>query len=249
MMSDKRTILKVFAGIFFVFFIFILSAFSIDRPFELNSSWPFWLLALGAVGIFTSLLFRGDEKTADYELNGVFPVRRFFARSIDGFIVLAVIVTFSSLISSALAEFWLDYLNSSGYRGYLRTVAITVLVGYVCILIEIPVLKAFGTTPGKWLFGIYLRDEDGGRLSYGQVKGRSFSLFARGMAFCIDIAYYVAAALSYFRLKRQGKTRWDEDYGVRVHQKAWSAARAFACAYAVLIMFGVMAVFTMAGRT
>jgi uncharacterized RDD family membrane protein YckC len=247
-MNDTKVILKVFWSIFLVILIFLLTAFYTERPFELEYSWNSWLLALGMVAVSTFYIFKNTEIDSSSRLYGTFPFRRFFARSVDAFLVLIIIILVTILIKPSLSQFWLDYLNSSGSRGYMRTMAVTVLVGYACIIFEIPVIKSFGTTPGKWLFGIYLTDISGEKLSLEQVKGRSFSVFSRGMAFCIDIAYYIAAVLSYFRLVRYGQTRWDEIYQVKVHQKAWSPLRAFACVYAVLIMLGVMTLFTLYGR-
>ncbi len=50
----------------------------------------------------------------------------------------------------------------------------------VQFLLEPLLLSTWGFTPGKWLFGLAVRNADGGKLTFSQAFGRLSALFGRG---------------------------------------------------------------------
>jgi hypothetical protein len=90
----------------------------------------------------------------------------------------------------------------------------------VLILFEAVSLSLFKTTPGKWLFNIWLLEENGDRLPFQVCLQRACAVFKRGEGFGIPLISYITQAVAYIKLERHGRTTWDADYQVIVrHEK------------------------------
>ena len=71
-------------------------------------------------------------------------------------------------------------------------------------------LSTIGTTPGKALLNIRLRNEDGSRLSYTSALTRSAKVAIMGQGVGIPIIALVTHICAYNRLTQHGITSWDE---------------------------------------
>ena len=89
------------------------------------------------------------------------------------------------------------------------------------IFFEASLLSTFGTTLGKWLFKIKVRTQPyGEKLSFGNAISRSFSVWLIGLGLGIPIITLITQLVSYSKLKKSGKTSWDEEGGYQViHDK------------------------------
>ena len=94
------------------------------------------------------------------------PWRRFFARSLDLLICSAIYELFTSAILR------INLLDRSFLMGM---VDIYMSFG-ILFLLEPLLLSQFGTTPGKWIFGISLSKKDGSKLSYGEGFSRLWAM-------------------------------------------------------------------------
>lgn len=97
------------------------------------------------------------------------PWRRFFARSLD----------------FSLCRLLLDAVLALGFRttagdGLMWDLLMAYLTWGVQFLLEPLLLSTWGFTPGKWLFGLAVRNADGGKLTFSQAFGRLSALFGRG---------------------------------------------------------------------
>lgn len=99
------------------------------------------------------------------------------------------------------------------------------LVGYVLTVValwmacETILLRALGTTPGKWICGLRVQKVEGTRPNFGDAARRSFGLWWRGIGFGIPIILLGEAYAAYRELGRTGSVAWDRNAGTRVVQK------------------------------
>ena len=98
-----------------------------------------------------------------------------------------------------------------------------IIVGMIvlaCTLVSEPLLFVlFGTTPGKALFLVRVRNRDGSRLSFSHAFGRRLGVLIRGEGLGIPIVALVTQIMSYSRLSNQGITSWDEQSGFVVSHR------------------------------
>jgi len=88
-------------------------------------------------------------------------------------------------------------------------------------------LPTWGTTPGKWLCRIVVRDAQGRKLTYAAAAERSLSAWISGMGLGIPVASAVTQFFSYRRLTSQGATIWDDRLGLKVTHSKMGRFRLF----------------------
>ena len=81
-------------------------------------------------------------------------------------------------------------INVAGF-GFAANLLYGVLTGYVgyglMLLLEPLLLASWGTTPGKWLLGLCVRDEGGAKLSRARATERTWGLFKTGLGYGIPL--------------------------------------------------------------
>ena len=149
-------------------------------------------------------LAKGERRTlnsdpGDSEHSGpqVRPWVRYGARSID-------FLLFRFAADSVLASIFptIDTV-------YAIIVGLLLMAGY--ILVEAAMLAAWGTTPGKSLFRVRLRKEDGSQFTYHEALTRSAKVWIRGEGCGLPVVNMVAHIMAYNRLLNTGSTSWDEE--------------------------------------
>jgi uncharacterized RDD family membrane protein YckC len=75
--------------------------------------------------------------------------------------------------------------------------------------IEAVLLHRFGTTPGKWLLGIGVRNEDGSLLALPQAVRRSLRVMFLGIGLGWGIVALICQIMAVFTTKRLGRPLWD----------------------------------------
>ena len=121
-----------------------------------------------------------------------FPWQRFFARLLDG----QIYRTLWMLLLPALGFNMLK--NSRGGMLFLELLTLGTM-----FLLEPLLLSRFGTTPGKWLFGLRVTSPDGRKLTYAEGRERTAYLFWYG----------IRLNLPFFRLYRLYVSCTDEQQG------------------------------------
>lgn len=87
-------------------------------------------------------------------------------------------------------------------------------------LIEPFILTTCGTTLGKWLLRIEIRNIDGSKISYMKALVRSFGIWVNGFGMGIPILSLMTLIFSYARLYKKGITSWDQNGNfIILHQK------------------------------
>jgi hypothetical protein len=79
------------------------------------------------------------------------------------------------------------------------------------VVVESILLSTWGTTPGKLLLGITVREIDGSKLNFSRALNRSASVWFYGMGCGITFIEFITKVTSYNRLSKKGITRWDQN--------------------------------------
>ncbi len=110
-------------------------------------------------------------------------------------------------------------------------VVVTALALFVPI--EALLLSGLGTTPGKWLLQIRVRDAEGRRLGLAAAMSRSVSVWWRGMGAGLPVISLLTLLFAYQRMRHEGVTSWDRDGGFQVSHESFGSSR-LAAALAVV---------------
>jgi uncharacterized RDD family membrane protein YckC len=145
-----------------------------------------------------------DEPTATGPVRAAaHPLRRFWARWFDLYLFAGVwwfaLWAAGLDIGAALANPWL------------------VLFQYVpWFVIESILLQRFGTTPGKWLLGLKLVNDDGSAPSFAATSRRSARVLFLGIGLGWGVLALICQLLAFFTTKRLGRPLWDHAGGHRL---------------------------------
>ncbi|SFK57969.1 RDD family protein [Methylorubrum salsuginis] len=145
------------------------------------------------------------------------PWRRFAARMVDSGLIGNLLLT---LLIGTFALFRPD--EGGAALRFLDTKLGLAVSAIVETVMAIPLcalaVARCGSTPGKALFGIRLR-QDGRRPNFRTMLRREWSVAARGQAFGLLLLGLAANAAAYRQLKREGRTPWDAANGLTVHHR------------------------------
>ena len=119
---------------------------------------------------------RPPVEGAEWALN---PWQRFWARWLDVSLAAGAVAIFMALVFHTGAA-----VGSSRVIGWISR-----MIGWALVLaIEPLLLSTWGTTPGKWLLGLELRDHAGRKLSYMEGLQRTWGVLWRGYG--LEIPFY-----------------------------------------------------------
>ena len=153
------------------------------------------------------------------------PWRRFFARGLD-----------TMIYSTLWSVFLMLALNVNMTA---RSTGQELLDALACLLlmlfVEPLLLSRFAATPGKWLLGLRVTDNDDQRLTYGAALERTWTMFCRGMGLSIPIYNLVRLWKSYTACDSGETLEWEYDSALTLRDERGWRALAYIGAYAVLI--------------
>ena len=147
------------------------------------------------------------------------PWRRFFARNVDAGLY--------GLLWSMLSQ-WVFRINPDNFIQFMAGLAWTVACGYVGWLLtfvfEPVLLHYWGTTPGKWIFGLSVRDEGGEKLSIRTAYARLWGVFGYGNCYALPFFEWYCNYKCY-RACKEEELPWDLENGcsiiVREREVRW----------------------------
>ncbi len=181
-----------------------------------------YVLRANAESLSTTPVIEQKYNSQEHAVSQVRPWVRYWARFFDLFL-------FSFIVGFALAIIAPTILETS-------EVFLTFLIMQCWVFQESILLSTWGTTPGKWLFRIKVRDGSGKKLNLSSALGRSFSVWLKGFGLGIPLISFITLLTARSRLKKVGITTWDEQGGFVVTHYKIGAIRA---TVAVLIFIGV----------
>ena len=161
-----------------------------------------------------------------------YPWRRYLARLLDH--SLCVLLLNAALVLTLRFTFG---------DGALNTLIQSYLAWGVQFLLEPLLLSTWGTTPGKWIFGLKVRNADGGKLTFREAAARLSALFGYGEGWSLP-GYQLYRNYKSYRACADGEVLpWDEglSYAIRdesgLRGLAWAGAAALDIGLSVLLIF------------
>lgn len=152
------------------------------------------------------------------------PARRFLARIVDTTIV--------TLIGNAILK--IGFRINTGLS--VQTLMYCEIIFWLFeLMIEPLLLSTIGTTPGKWIMGIKVRDmKSKGKLEIKQSYIRALKLAWHGFGFMIPIFTLYKRGVSYFRCRMNDTMPWDG--GIDVELDDDRQTRIALCVIAVILL-------------
>lgn len=135
------------------------------------------------------------------------PWPRFFARQIDGLVCFFLLG--APLLLGVLPAMQQD-------EPALWFMALNVLVLLLTVVLEAVSLSLLGTTPGKWLLGLTVRDRAGKHLSIAGSLKREFLVLICGLGLFLPIISWITLLWSYRAVSRGEPAFWDRRLGYEV---------------------------------
>lgn len=130
-------------------------------------------------------------------------MRRFWARWFD---------------LTVYASFWWGMLHvlDADIEGVIGNVFLMIFLYLPWVPLESLLLTFFGKTPGKWLLGLRVVNDNGGRLNGNQSVARALRVYVLGIGLGASFVSPLCQLFSWFQLRSIGKTVWDARGGHRV---------------------------------
>ncbi len=125
------------------------------------------------------------------------PIRRFLARMTD-YAIIRILIEFLLVV----------VLRVRPYGEFLSGL-ITYGTPFLMIPIASLMIHKWGTTPGKWIYGISVLSEDGCNLGYSDALEREWRVVAEGYGFGIPIWSIIRLYKSY-RVYQEYELDWDQ---------------------------------------
>lgn len=176
--------------------------------------------------------------TSDHQDTVVSPWARFWARQIDLFMVV--------IISEVVA----GLLGFAGYMGenlILAALFGTVVFGIMGVLYETALIAFMGTTVGKALFALSVKDRSGRNLSVSESFSRAWRVLWFGNALYLFFPWATLFVWwsNYKQAKKGAVSTWDKAIGTEIKQKPIGGGRFFVGAmFSVIALFLVFLLFT-----
>ena len=166
----------------------------------------------------------------------LFPWRRLFARGVD--------LCVYTLLWWSIAYFVFHW-NVMLFHWFTRSCIIFGISFAIMLVLEPLPLRIFGTTPGKALFGMKLRNKDGKKLSLKQGYERVYNVFSRGCGYVVIPVYNFVRMFKSCKLCQvTGAVEWDAEEDIRyTYRGDFRVAIAVNIVFLALIMASVVAVY------
>ncbi len=145
------------------------------------------------------------------------PGVRLWARLID--YILFEVIVFES--ASLAADIKIDF--SKGLLLYITAI-------FLWVFVEAFLLSILGTTPGKWLLGVSVREEYGNKPALPKALKRSLLVWLYGIQAGIPPLFILGLAYSKNKLTAEKTTKWDSKSGCTVRHIYTSSLKIIAAA-------------------
>ncbi|HEX3025678.1 MAG TPA: RDD family protein [Clostridia bacterium] len=148
-----------------------------------------------------------DEEYKRGKVPQVRPWVRFFARMIDYVLIYSIIIFFLKIMTPGLFALY-------------QSVTYISIPALVWLIIEAILISTIGTTPGKWILRITVRNSDGSKLNFKNSLLRSLMVFSCGYGLSLPYVNIITSIISFIYLKSNKKTLWDKKMNLQVtHEK------------------------------
>ncbi|MDD8019767.1 MAG: RDD family protein [Acidobacteriota bacterium] len=159
--------------------------------------------------VISSFPQESEIKTKEKSVPQIRPWVRFWARYID-------LMSFSVVVGCILEILNLSILDIPDIADIPEVIILGFLILFLWIFEEAFLLSGPGTTPGKWLLRITLRDSSGGKPTFSSALRRSFSVWWNGLGIGFPIISLITLSVAYSKLTKNGITTWDKNGGFKI---------------------------------
>jgi hypothetical protein len=136
------------------------------------------------------------------------PWRRYFARGID--------LALYGLIWTVFCHLVIRWNPGTFFINYI-------IFGYITcglmLLLEPLLLSTWGTTPGKFVFGLRLRDINGEKIDFSMGFKRTFGVFSKGMGYNLPIYTLYTHIKCYQKCDNMDDLPWEEGFNYKLKDK------------------------------
>lgn len=152
-----------------------------------------------------------ESSTQHTEESEIHPTRRFFARVFD-----------YSIGAAIFGFFFAAYLRANNPTMDVQEISNIVRFSSILLvpLLWIPIdqlfLYSWGTSPGKWFLNIRVKNLNGETISLNKAFLRSVSVWGIGIGLGLPIINLFCMYFSGRKLKKEGKTWWDNKFDIEV---------------------------------
>lgn len=161
-----------------------------------------------------------------------YPWRRFFARMLDMSVYTLIWHAFTNLV-----------LNWNIENGLLTNLMNSFVPVGIMLLVEPLFLAKFGTTLGKLVFGLMVRDLDGKKITYKQGWNRTFGVFKKGIGYNLPLYDLIIMANCYDECKSQNLLPWEKNTLYTIKDK--KRIRIFVFIVIFILIYGMSALVTL----
>lgn len=158
---------------------------------------------------------------------------RVWARSIDlvlasvAGVILGILMPSVIIFNSGLANFLVD------------TVVCSILVCISILLYDTLLLSTWGTTPGKALMGLIVRNSSGNKLTVQLAQRRAWIMLGSGLAYTLWFPFL--QLINLFLLAKKTSMRWDgSEYGLVLQAPIGDFRRAVVILFSIILMLFFM---------
>lgn len=147
------------------------------------------------------------------------PWVRFWARLLDITLYSAILTYFLPTFAN-FNFFWQSHVAIE-WQALAHQLAAWGLINLAFyIAIESILLSTIGTTLGKWMLRVSVKNNQGKKLSFVDALKRTFLVYFRGFAFFIPFISFITLIYAYAALSSSGSTSWDKECHITVtHQR------------------------------
>lgn len=146
----------------------------------------------------------------DWIPKGRIPWRRFLARTFDNAVFGVPLWYFAGTVAYAISPAVGDSLTAFTGTWMGRLLDGTILLTALMPL-QAAMLAIFGTTPGKWLCGLRVRDASGRRPSLWRSLKREFGVWSLGYAAGLPLVSLFTLWNACASVQENGEASWDEE--------------------------------------
>ena len=173
---------------------------------------------------------------ASLPLAGPWP--RYWARLFD--LGLWLIVT--GLVGAVLAGLFApELLDRFAAGGRLQDQVLTLALVPFAMALDALTYALFGNTPGKWLAGLRVSDEQGRKLRPLRYLRRNLGVYANGIALGLGLIALITLIHNFNKVKSGRLASWDERTEARVFRMRGGLGRTTLAATAYLLLMGSFA--------
>lgn len=158
--------------------------------------------------------------------------RRYFARTLDLSLYGLIWFTFASLV-----------LNLNIESSILGSIINSYVLMGIMVFLEPFLLSQYGTTLGKWVFGLAISDLDGTKLTYKQALHRTFGVFKTGLGYNIPLYNLMTLFVCLGNCKSQEVLQWENGTIYTIRDRKFY--RIIVCVVLFILMGGINVLVTL----